>query len=474
MRAVRRTAGFLSVALVLVTCLGAQNAPRRGGPPQQQFQEALSHYQSGQYALAAGELEALALKIPPSFQVDELLGLVYSAEGKDEQASRVLQEAVRLNPASAAARANLAVNLARLGKSSQAEAEFKQAVKAEPDNFEANHDFGEFYARAGRMGRAIPYLARAQHLRPSSYENGYDLALAYEQNGQLEEARRQIQELLRTGETAELHDLLAEVDERSGDYLASAKEYQQAAHLDPSEQNIFDWGSEYLLHHTWNPAVEIFSQGVERYPNSVPFAVGLGLALYWRGDYDEAVKALLRATDLAPSDPHTYYFLSNAYERAPGEASEIIARFRRFEDLCPNDTRAAYYYAMSLWKFKGAENSDVVLPQVVSLLEKAARLDPSYADVHLQLGKLYSEQREYSEAVPEYNRAVQLDPKLIEAHYLLGQAYVHLGKKELAEKEFALHQKLYARHLAEDNQERERIRQFVYSIRGSQKDGRSQ
>ena len=94
--------------------------------------------------------------------------------------------------------------------------------------------------------------------------------------------------------------------------------------------------------------------------------------------------------------------------------------------------------------------------------------------MHLQLGKLYSEQREYSEAVPEYNRAVQLDPKLIEAHYLLGQAYVHLGKKELAEKEFALHQKLYARHLAEDNQERERIRQFVYSIRGSQKDGRSQ
>ena len=78
MHAVRRTAGFLSVALVLVTCLGAQNASRRGGPPQQQFQEALSHYQSGQYALAAGELEALAQKIPPSFQVDELLGHVLS------------------------------------------------------------------------------------------------------------------------------------------------------------------------------------------------------------------------------------------------------------------------------------------------------------------------------------------------------------------------------------------------------------
>lgn len=462
------------VAALAAPNLRAQDAPGRGNSPQQQFQTALSQYQAGQYELAAKELEDLVVRMPPSFQVEELLGLVYSAENKDQEASRAFQAAINLNPSSAAARANLAVNLSRLGKNSEAEAQFKQAIRAEPSNFEANHDFGEFFVKQGQVDRAIPYLAKAQQLRPSSYDNGYDLALAYEKSGRLREAAQLIRDLLRVKKSAELYNLLAEVDEKSRNYISSAKEYEQAAHMDPSEQNIFDWGSEFLLHHTWNPAIEIFSQGLRRYPNSAPLSIGLGLALYWRGEYDDAVKALIKATDLAPSDPHTYYFLSNAYERAQGEASEVIARFRRFEELYPQDPEAAYYYAMSLWKGNEIADSATDLAQVESLLEKATNLNPSYAQAHLALGKLYSQEHEYAKAVPEYQNALQFDPKLIDACYLLGQAYVHLGNKDLAQKEFALHQKLYSRHLAEDDQERERIRQFVYSTKGASADTGSQ
>jgi len=80
--------------------------------------------------------------------------------------------------------------------------------------------------------------------------------------------------------------------------------------------------------------------------------IGLGLALDWRGKYDEAVKALLTATDLAPSDPRCYLYLSKAYDSSPDQAQDVIARFRRYAELEPSNALAQYYYAMSLWKGK--------------------------------------------------------------------------------------------------------------------------
>ncbi len=452
-------------AVVCLPLLGNESDSIRSDPLERQLQLAVSYYNSGQYQAAARELESLVQRVPPNFEVEELLGLVYSAEARDQEARRHFEKAVRLKPDSAPAMANLAVSLARLGKNDLAEAEFKKALQAEPGNFNANHDLGEFYARAGKAKAAIPYLQRAQRADPSSYGNGYDLALACEQAGMWAEARQQIQELLKSKDTAELHDLLGEVEEKSGNYVAAANEYQRAAHMDPSESNIFYWGSELLLHQTLNPAIEVFSEGVKRYPNSPRLAVGLGLALYWRDSYDDAVKALVRATDLAPSDPRPYYFLSKAYDRSHRQADAVIERFRRFVRLRPQDGRAVYYYAMSLWKGKRTGISSSYLDQVKSLLKRAIRLDPSFAQAHLELGNLYSQQGQYAEGVPEYQRAIRLDAKLADAHYRLGQAYVHLNQKDLARKEFQIHQKLYQQHLAEWDNKQQEIRQFVYTRR---------
>lgn len=407
-------------------------------------------------------LEGLVKQGPARFEVEELLGLVYSAESRNQQAYPHFEKAVRLKPDSAAAMANLAVNLARLGKNGLAEVEFKKAIQAEPGNFSANHDFGEFYARAGKATEAIPYLRAAQRAQPSSYGNGYDLALAYVEVGMLAEARQQVQDLLKIRDSAELHDLLGEVEEKSGNYLAAANEYQQAAHMDPSESNIFDWGSELLLHQTLNPAIEVFSEGVKRYPDSPRLAVGLGLALYWSGQYDQAVEALVKATDLSPLDPRPYYFLSKAYQHSHSQADEVTTRFQRLAQVRPQDGRAAYYYAMSLWKGKQGSASGPSLDKVEPLLKRAIQLEPTFAQAHLELANLYSQQQKYSESVPEYQQAIKLDSKLVDAYYRLGQAYVHLGDADLAKKEFQIHKQLYQQHLAEWDNEQQEIRHFVF------------
>jgi tetratricopeptide (TPR) repeat protein len=219
------------------------------------------------------------------------------------------------------------------------------------------------------------------------------------------------------------------------------------------------------LHRTLDPAIEVFRQATERYPNSPRLAVGLGMSLYSRGNYDDAVKSLLRGADLAPSDEHCYLFLSKAYDRSPAQADEVIQRFRRFAELQPNNPRALYYYAVSLWKGKRAQNTGLDLDEIESLLKKSVALDPNLAEAHLQLGNLYSDQNKFSEAIPEYLLAIKQSPNMADARYRLAQAYVRTGQKELAQEQLRVYQKLRAEHLAELDKQRADIRQFIYSAK---------
>ncbi len=424
-----------------------------------EFKAAVAQYESGKYPEAATQLEKLVREVPESFEVQELLGLVYAAQSQNDKANEHLEKAVRLKPDSATAHTNLGNNLLRLGKLDLAEQQFKKAAALAPQDYEANHNLGEFYARSNKVSEAVPLLERAQRINPSSYDNGYDLALAYLLTGHLGDARQLIQELAKRKDTAELHNLLGEVEEKEGNFVAAANEFQAAAHMEPSESNIFDWGCELLLHRTLEPAIEVFRQGAERYPDSPRMAIGLGMALYSLGKYDEAVKA----ADLNPSDPRGYPFLSGAFDSSPSQAQEVIERFRRFAELQPKNGQAVYYYAMSVWKGKRSQDPNLDLDQIEALLKKSIALDPRLAEAHFQLANLYSDQRKYSAAIPQYLQARELNPDLADVHYRLAQAYVRTGEKDAAQEEFKIYQQLGAKRLSDLDKQRAEIRQFVYS-----------
>jgi tetratricopeptide (TPR) repeat protein len=429
----------------------------------QEFHAAVAHYEAGRFQQAVAQLEKLLPEMPESFEVHELLGLAYSAQSQDAKANPHLEKAVLLNPASVPGRTNLATNLVRLGKLESAETEFKKAVELEPRNFDTNHNLAELYVRSGKVAEAVPALEKAQQIDPSSYDNGYDLSLAYLMTGKVTDARRLIQDLLKRKDTAELHNLLGEVEEKDGKFVEAANQYELAAHKDPSESNLFDWGSELLLHRTLDPAVEVFQHASERYPNSPRLVIGLGMALYSRGNYDEAVKALLKGADLSPSDARCYYFLSKAYDSSPSQAEEVIERFRRFAELQPKNARASYYYAMSLWKGRRMQDPNLDLHKIESLLRTSIGLDSTIAEAHLQLGNLLSDQNKYPEAIPEYVRAQELNPDLADVYYRLGQAYVRTGDKQHGQEQLQIYQKIREQHLADLDKQRAEIRQFVYA-----------
>jgi len=462
-----RNVFILAALWFLAPGLFAQSTQPPSDDRDRLFQAAVAKYESGDYVEAAAPLEKLVKELPQSFEVHELLGLVYAAESQDTKANEHLAKAVRLKPDSVAARSNLAASYARLGKYDFAVEQFSRAQELDPANYDTNHNLGEAYIHGGNVGKALPYLEKAQRINPAAYDNGYDLSLAYLIFGKLSEARTCVQNLLTLKNTGELHNLLGQIEEKDGQFVAAENQFESAARMEPSESNLFDWASELLLHRTLDPAVKVFEEATARYPDSPRMMVGLGMAYYARGNYDDAVKAFLKGADLNPSDGRSYKFLARAYDSSPSQAAEVIDCFKKFAGLQPHNGQALYYYAMSLWKGKRAQGPSLDLRQIETLLKNSLDLDPKFAEAHLQLGNLYSDQSKYPEAIPQYVRALELNADLADAHYRLGQAYVRTGQKESAQEQLQVYQKIREQHLEDLEKQRAEIRQFVYGAKDS-------
>jgi tetratricopeptide (TPR) repeat protein len=316
------------------------------------------------------------------------------------------------------------------------------AVQQHPDNFDAHHMLAAFYLRQGRVRDALPHLQRAQTLNPTNYDVGYDLARALLEIDRFDDARAEVKRLLAIKDVGELHNMLGDVEERAGNLIGAAEEYQRAAHMDPSEENLFDWGNNLLQLRAYNEAAEVFTASIARHPKSARLRVGLGIAQYSRGEYREAVESFCEAADLAPSDPRPYQFLGEMYGVSPEVSGEISTRLERFVKTHSDNALAHFHYAMSLWKASAEAPTSDEMRRIEALLTRAVTLDPKMANGFLQLGILLGDQKRTPEAIQALRRAVRLQPDLARAHYRLAQLYQRTGQKEAAEKELAIFRQL--------------------------------
>jgi tetratricopeptide (TPR) repeat protein len=349
----------------------------------------------------------------------------------------------------------------------ETEASWRAALQRDPADFDANCHLGTMLASRGKPVDALPFLERAHQGRLDDYQSAHELAKAYAAVGRYQDARVVTEAALVNHDGADLHHLLADLDEKQQRPLQAVHEYQRAAELDPSEPNLFDWGTELLLHRTLQPAIEVFTRGHRLFPQSSRMLVGLGVAWYASGSRDQASNYVCQASDLNPADPNPYRVLGKM-EIAETASSEAVAeRLARFSQLQPTSAEANYYYAVALWKQNRTSKSTEVSRQVESLLEKARQLDPKLAAASLQLGVLFEERRNPDRAIEKYQEAITADPQLREAHYRLAQLYRRTGEKLKAEQELAAYNRISKEVTERNEREAHEIPQFVYTLRDS-------
>jgi tetratricopeptide (TPR) repeat protein len=347
------------------------------------------------------------------------------------------------------------------------EASLRRVLAQDPGNFEANRRLGTLLVASGKSNEALPFLEQAHHLRQDDAESARELAKAYAAVGKNREARATAEAQLARQDSAALHHLLADLEEKEQHPLAAVREYRRAAELDPNESNLFDWGTELLTHRTLQPAIEIFTRGVRLFPNSSRMLVGLGVAWYASGSAEQAANYICQASDLNPADPNPYRVLGKMAVAEEAISSAVVERMARFHKLDPESASANYYYAVALWKQTRNARSEETFAQVRSLLDKARQIAPKLASASLQLGILYEERRDFSRAIAAYQEAVATDPQIREAHYRLAQVYRRIGEKQKAEQELAAYNRISRQVAAQNEREAHEIPQFVYTLRDS-------
>ena len=252
--------------------------------------------------------------------------------------------------------------------------------------------------------------------------------------------------ILRSTET--LTKATAALDEHpaseAGQPLEVVKKLQHAAESDPSEGNLFEWGTELLSHRAPQPAAEVFSKGVRLYPQSVRMMLGLASSYYAAGSYEQAAHCFFQAADLYPEDPNPYLFLAKVQAREITESDGYKERMARFLKLHPDNAQANYYNG---------------------LYEQAITLDPHFALAYLQLGAAFARDKKYAEAIEEYRKAIAESPGLEEAHFRLSEAYRLTGDKIRAQQELATYNQLSKQAAEKLEQERRETQQFLIELK---------
>lgn len=319
----------------------------------------------------------------------------------------------------------------------------REAVRRSPHSFEANFSLGEFLISKKKLSQAIPFLESAHRANPAHEGAGYDLVLAYLKTGAIDKARSRVNEMLAKSEAADLHNLLGTIENKAGNIITAGKEFERAAQMDPNERNLFDLGDHLLRNQGFEDALKVFRHGVGLFAGSPQLRVGLGVAQYSLGNYDDAVESLCMAVDLNPADDRPLDFLGRMRDISPKLSVEVTRRLAGFVERYPNNAQANYFYALSLWNRRDHKLTQTEANRVESLLKRAATLEPNQSATYYELGLFYEDRAQPQEAVSAYEQALKAEPANAKAHYRLGQLYSHLGRKEAARLHLAAYRRLH-------------------------------
>ncbi len=207
------------------------------------------------------------------------------------------------------------------------------------------------------------------------------------------------------------------------------------ANLKESTELAYFYGISLIQLKRNKEAVQIFnavSEVSQSQPEALFYAAqGFMIA----GDYGRAITDFTRVAALVPDTPKANYFIGQSLIRLNNYADAEKA-FSRELEISPNDALSKYHLALTLIERK------IETDTAVKILEEAVSLRNDYADAHYQLGKIYLEKGETKKAVEQLENAVSADAGKDYIHYQLSIAYRKMSRKEDADRELKIYQKL--------------------------------
>jgi len=437
-----------------------------------------------------------------------MLGTIRLQEGKYEESTTFLTQALALNPRLVGARTTLGNSYMLQGKPDSARKSFHEALRLDPSNFNARFDLAKVEASLHNYQQSLAVATPIANQLLDSDEGLLLLATDYGSLGKKQDLRALVpswerlpavpdETSLEFGNTLTLFGLTAEakkifdaveaktaVNPSPPVAVQLARSYLSLGILDHAEQN-------FQRSLSINPACAPCEQGLaqiaeqqgdteralahliaakRQVPEDAEILFQFGKICLKRNLPDDALPALSKAVQLKPDQDSYVYVLASA-NVAKNHLPEASSLFTQLLRKHPQD--AVLKYALGAVDFlegnyEDAESSlkqslkmqpDQVAAsyylaltynalgqdaQSVIVFRDLLRHHPDHAPSCVKLGSILASQHEYDQAQPLLERAVALDPKSVQAHYQLGLLLRRLGKTDESDSHLAESRKLEA------------------------------
>jgi tetratricopeptide (TPR) repeat protein len=302
---------------------------------------------------------------PNRFQWAYYLGLTQSLDGKNEEASRNLRDATRLDPQYLPARLKLAEVLLALGRLDDSQTICHSIVKDNPQVAPAYYWLGRVDSAKGDVQAAIEQYGKACQLWPSYGTAHYALALAYQGTGAKAEAQQ---------------------------HMAAYQKYKADGDPQPEDPQL---------------------EAVRSLDNTALAHLMKGVDLENAGQVDGAITEHEEAVKQDPKLAQAHANLIALYARA-GRADKAEAEYRATIGINPNLPQSHYDYGVFLVsqrRYREAEDA----------FRKALESSPNYAEAHSNLGAMLELRGKSEEAIQQYRAAIDGKPNYRMAHFQLGR-----------------------------------------------------
>jgi tetratricopeptide (TPR) repeat protein len=333
-----------------------------------------------------------------------------------------------------------AIALEQQGRNSEAEVAWRTVVTVQPSSPEAYAHLGFLEARQEHYTQAIPLYRKALALNPAMPGLAMNLGLALFKAGELKEAIRIFDKLLKTetpssSEASRLRTLIGMADFGLQDYTAAIPYLKEATTEDP--QNL---PFRLILAHSCLAAkqfqcvLDTYHEILNLNAESAEADMLAGEALDEMQDHAGAIQQFRAAVKANPKEPNVHFglgYLLWTQAQYAEAASELKAELANV----PDHVQALVYLADS--NIKMNRFNDALL-----LLRKAVQIKQDLEMAHLDLGIVYVDLHHQAEALHELKLAAKMNPEDVAVHWRLAQLYRSMNRKSEAEAEFEKTKKL--------------------------------
>jgi len=341
-------------------------------------------------------LDGMAKALISIHAYDEVIALL-SAEPPDENLSL-----------------DLGVAIGGTGQQDEAVRVLGEAIKKYPDSARLVDALVTVYVHQLRYNEAVRVTGDLAKRRPNDLEAQriYLRALLLDSNQEISIplAHKLVE---RAPRDSDILFLCGAAERQAGDFVNARKHLELAAAINPKHFNThFDLGAVLAEMHLYAEAEKQFKLAIELGDTEPEVRFQLSQALRKQGKTDEAAEQLkvYQALVKQKSDNTQAAQKSTqaAEAAAKGDKKQAAALYREASDTLPKEAKLAYRWALVLNDLEDYATERLAL-------ERAVQDDPAYAVAHNQLGYVYSKLGETALAEEQFRQAVKTAPRYVSA-----------------------------------------------------------